>query len=415
MTAPPAEINDVQSQVDEMMCRSASARAALAAIAVEIDRCGESSAGMQIAWDTGIHRLSLPYEYGGVWDGTKTFQMEAFTKAAIDFAAGEGATGQGVQAHMVHLRNFFAKDNRPFADEVYDIVGSAFAGDKEQRLVLTANAVGIGENGGIRIERVSGGAKVNGVTAFNSQSNGEGWIQAIGQIVDHSGTLVSMGTAIFRLDAPGVTPHNDWDNMGQRATGSGTITFNDVFVPDGWHGPFNMLEKFGRELTAVMGLLAGILTQGMGEGALDAEIRFVKDNNRPTWGKAGSPGEDPLLQRRLGDHYTRLAASRAALLGVAHRIETVDEATDFTALETDAIAARMASGEAAMFVASDLFSSTGARSTANKHGLSQYWRNIRTIHTHTPNEDSAYVMIGNSLLTGASPREQMLSIIAASR
>jgi alkylation response protein AidB-like acyl-CoA dehydrogenase len=261
---------------------------------------------------------------------------------------------------------------------------------------------------------VPGGVKINGVTAFNSQSNGEGWIQVMGRILDDSGAPAGMGTAVFGLDAPGVTPHNDWDNMGQRATGSGAITFTDVFAPDGWHGSFNVMEMFGQELTAVMGLLAGILTQGMGEGALDAEIRFVKDNNRPTYGKAASPSEDPLLQRRLGDHYTRLAASRAALLSVAHRIETVDESTDFAALEKDAIAARMASGEAAMFVGSDLFSSTGARSTANKYGLSQYWRNIRTIHTHAPNEDTAYVTIGNSLLTGASPREQILSLFADS-
>jgi hypothetical protein len=119
-TARPREVDDVQSQVDEIVRQSGSARAELAAIAGEIDRSGESAPGMQIAWDAGVHRLSLPMEYGGVWDGTKKFQMEAFTKVAIDFAAGEGATGQGVQAHMVHLRTFFSKDNRRFADEVYD-------------------------------------------------------------------------------------------------------------------------------------------------------------------------------------------------------------------------------------------------------------------------------------------------------
>jgi alkylation response protein AidB-like acyl-CoA dehydrogenase len=193
----------------------------------------------------------------------------------------------------------------------------------------------------------------------------------------------------------------DWSNLGSTPLldGSG-VEAQEVTTPS------------RRNLAALTGLLAGTLTRGMGEGALDAEIRFVKDNNRPTYGKATSPSEDPLLQRRLGDHYTRLAAGRAGLLSVAHRLETADDTTDFTALERDAIAARMASGEAAMFVASDLFSSTGARSTANKHGLSQYWRNIRTIHTHAPNEDTAYVTIGNILLTGASPGEQMQTLFA---
>jgi alkylation response protein AidB-like acyl-CoA dehydrogenase len=411
-TATSDAVSDLQSEVDAIVGQSAAARAHVAALSGEIDRSGVSSPGMQIAWDVGVQRLSLPRQYGGLWDGTRTFELEAFAKIGIDYAAGEGSTGQGVQGTMIHLRNFFSPQHRPFADEVYDTIGTAFAGPTEQRFVASGNAIGITDNAGIRIAKVPGGVHINGATAFNSQSNGDGWIQVIGRILDDNGAPAGLGTAVVALNAPGVTPHNDWDNMGQRATGSGTITFTDVFAPDGWHGPFDIKHVFGQELTALQGLLAGILTQGMGEGALDAEIRFVTDNNRPTWGKAASPSEDPLLQRRLGEHYSRLAASRAALLTVAQRIENADDTTDFVAVERDAIAARMASGEAALFVASDLFSSTGARSTANKHALGQYWRNIRTIHTHAPNEDTAYIMIGNSLLTGTSPSEHLLSLLA---
>lgn len=88
-----------------------------------------------------------------------------------------------------------------------------------------------GRKGPVTARRVVGGVVVNGTNLFKTGSHGAGWAHLHCNLVDDDGsTLPHM--ALISLDNPGIAHRGDWDSMGQRATGSQTLTYTNVFVPD---------------------------------------------------------------------------------------------------------------------------------------------------------------------------------------
>src|SRR5207249_2476417 len=83
--------------------------------------------------------------------------------------------------------------------------------------------------------RVPGGLVVRGTKYFGTGSTGARYAN-VPLLLDGYESVEAGGLyfAIVRMDTPGVVLHHDWDNMGQRATVSQTVTYEDVFVPDGW-------------------------------------------------------------------------------------------------------------------------------------------------------------------------------------
>jgi alkylation response protein AidB-like acyl-CoA dehydrogenase len=125
-------------------------------------------------------------------------------------------------------------------------------------------------------------------------------------------------SALVPLSGPGVVLHDDWDVMGRRGTRSQTITYQDVFVPDGWHyRPSGLTPLF----LACATQLHAALMDGIADGAFRATLAHA---GRPTHRSIlpGYPnaGHDPLMQREVGELATTLAASRALLLGAANQV-----------------------------------------------------------------------------------------------
>jgi alkylation response protein AidB-like acyl-CoA dehydrogenase len=178
------------------------------------------------------------------------------------------------------------------------------------------------------------------------------------------------------------------------------MTFEDVFIPNGWWHKYNLSRGGGIAGVAGFPFIA-IMLLGMGEAAYRAELEFIRNQlDRPIWPIFEGPKDDVFIHRRLGKHKTALAAARALVLQAARDAENADENADRQALQMQAAAARQAATQASLYVSADMFELTGARSTASKYDMDRFWRNSRTLGIHDP-ADVDYAAIGFYEINGS--------------
>ncbi len=242
-----------------------------------------------------------------------------------------------------------------------------------------------------------GGVVLSGTKAFNSNSGGLGMALVMCLL---AGEQPARHHVLVDLQHPQVELHDDWDNMGQRGTRSQTITYHDVFVPDGWHQPAP--AEFSPAFLGFGMLMHAALMQGIGEGALDALVQHTRTMKRGSLPQFTTPAEDPLILRRIGALSSRLAASRALLHSAVDQLEASHDGDDLDALAIDCFRSKVASVEASLAAAAEIHEVTGARSTSNVYRLDRYWRNARTFASHDP-IDAKSVYVGGYELGGQLP------------
>jgi SfnB family sulfur acquisition oxidoreductase len=211
--------------------------------------------------------------------------------------------------------------------------------------------------------------------------------------------------------APGVTIDDDWDVMGQRATVSGTATFEHVPVEPGLVIPYASVFEVPQQLGARTQLVHTAIQVGIAGGALRDARGFVRDKARPFFeatrsGLADTAATDPHTIHRFGRLATQVAAAEALLVAAAAELA---EVTRFPVDAEEAARGSIAVAEAKAFasdtaveVASDLFALAGASAADERHDLSRHWRNARTHASHDP-VDWKYHHVGNYLLNDALP------------
>jgi alkylation response protein AidB-like acyl-CoA dehydrogenase len=200
-------------------------------------------------------------------------------------------------------------------------------------------------------------------------------------------------------DRAGVTVLDDWDGMGQRATGTGTAIFDDVVVsaeetlqfapPDADTEPPALYHSGAFFQLYVTALEVGVLH------ALRADaVAHVHQRSRSfAWAPTPSAPDDPLLQREIGEIAAAAFASEATVLAAADALSLAFEA-DVLGTDKDLSLAHEASLQAAhakvvvdalaQKAASQIFDVGGASVVRQAHLLDRHWRNIRTLASHNP-------------------------------
>ncbi|WP_085044070.1 SfnB family sulfur acquisition oxidoreductase [Ensifer aridi] len=205
---------------------------------------------------------------------------------------------------------------------------------------------------------------------------------------------------------PGLDIIDDWTSFGQRSTGSGTVTFDDVEI-----APFQIVDHDGVfERPTPMGPFAQIIHSavqvGLARGALSETISYVRAHARPFFELSIEHGyEDPHTIHAVGDVSIRVHAADALLARAGRLLDAaIEDATEETvAAASIAVAEVKALGtEAAQLAATKLIELGGARSTLESYGLDRFWRNARTHSLHDPVRWK-YHHIGNYYLNGVLP------------
>ena len=365
---------------------------------IDRDRAGAVPARELAAFDaSGLLSITVPREHGGAGLPASVLAEVGRCIACVD-----PAIAQAPQSHFlfVDVLSVWGSD-----EQRRRLFGDVLAGGRLSN--------GMAERGGQHAQdlatRMCGGAaglRVQGRKYYCTGAITARWIGV--SALDDAGRLV---LAFVERDAEGVKIDEDWNVMGQRATVSGTATFDDVAVDPALVVPYQSAFAVPQQLGARAQLWHAAIQVGIAGGALRDTGGFVTGRARPFFeaaraGWADSASTDPHTIRRYGELATRVRAAEALLASAA---ATLDEVTlhprdgHAAARGSVAVAQAKAFGSAvACEVASDLFALSGASAADERHDLSRHWRNARTHASHDP-ADWKYHHVGNFLLNAVPP------------
>jgi alkylation response protein AidB-like acyl-CoA dehydrogenase len=208
----------------------------------------------------------------------------------------------------------------------------------------------------------------------------------------------------------GVLIHDDWDNMGQRQTDSGTVSFHDVLVhSDELLGPPGAGGSVFASLRpcVTQSILSNIFL-GIAQGAFAEAHDYVLALDRPFPGAATRPSDDPYVLEHFGEMTVQLESAAPLLDAAAEALESAWQRGDnLTREERGECAARVslakaAAGRCALDVTATIFEVMGARATSARYRFDRFWRNARTLTLHDP-LDYKVREVGDWALNGRYP------------
>ena len=189
------------------------------------------------------------------------------------------------------------------------------------------------------------------------------------------------------LNQDGVTIHHDWDAMGQRETGSGSVSFQDVFVPED-----DVIGEPGAALRPPA--LTGLYFQsaftaiyiGIAEAAFEAALDYIRTQTRPwPWAGIERAADDLYIQHHLGVLRARIDGAKLLLDAASAALEAAAEGRGPRAEASVTTGkAKFLATEAALQMTNTLFQICGARSTYTKFGFDRFWRDARTLTLTDP-------------------------------
>lgn len=192
-------------------------------------------------------------------------------------------------------------------------------------------------------------------------------------------------------DREGVVYNHDWNNMGQRRTASGSLTFENVLVsPEEILGPPPATRRvFASLLSVIAQLKKAYVCLGIAEGAFEAATAYTTTRSQ-AWVKGEQASRSPYTLRHYGELWTKLQAANALLDRTAHQVQDAwNKGEQLTPAERGEAALAVAATtvfviQVGLEVTTRIFDGMSARATATKYGFDRYWRDLRTYSLHDP-------------------------------
>jgi alkylation response protein AidB-like acyl-CoA dehydrogenase len=215
----------------------------------------------------------------------------------------------------------------------------------------------------------------------------------------------------------GITVVQDWDNIGQRQTDSGSVNFEKVRVDESEiltsPGPLTTPRSCLRPLIAQL-VLTHIYV-GIAEGAFEQARHYTLFEARP-WHASGvaETAEDPYVLAHYGDFWTGLEAARVLAERAADQLDAAWQHGEALSdkqrgeLAVSMAVAKVTASRVGLDLCSRMFEVTGARSTHASLRLDRHWRNLRTHTLHDP-LDYKVRELGQWALTGKPPKPSFYS------
>lgn len=341
---------------------------------------------------SGLWAITVPKEYGGA-------AVSAVTLAEVIaiIAAADGSLGQIPQNHLYIVEGVRLGANEKQKQVLFqrvldgDRFGNAFTEIGTRRNVDFTT----------RIERSGDGYVLNGQKFYSTGALFAHVIVAIANDAEKRSNFVFLERA-----TAGLNLIDDWNGFGQRTTGSGTSTFDDIPVSEFQVVPHQIVFDRPTPMGPVAQIIHAAIDLGIARAALADTIAFTKAHARPyleTDYQHGS--DDPHVIAAVGDLALRVHSADALTerAGRYTDIAIADPNEATVAAASIAVAeARAITTEVSLHVSSRLFELTGARSTSDQYGFDRHWRNARTHTLHDPVRYK-YVNVGNYYLSDTLP------------
>ncbi len=233
--------------------------------------------------------------------------------------------------------------------------------------------------------RAEGGWVINGMKIFGTMGPAATHFNVAVTYIDDDGAE-RYGFAQVPASAPGVFVNDDWDALGMRASGSGSIVFRDVRIPAGAMGkgfPAGVITAELLENFLVSGPMHSASTLGIAESAMGEVQQIAAGKKIASHGRP--PGERPVLQVFAAEMMITLSAMRGSLDRAARTIDeyyarnptsrgSLDEA-QVALVETQCAKAFM--NDAGVRLVDQALTISGGAGFMAKHPLSRMYRDVR--------------------------------------
>jgi SfnB family sulfur acquisition oxidoreductase len=342
--------------------------------------------------DAGLLAITVPKAFGGA-------EVRAGTLAEVIaiIAAADGSIGQIPQNHFFMLEGLRLEGTEEQKRFFYARV---LAGERIGN-ALSEIGTKTSHDHTTKLTRDGAGYRVNGRKFYSTGVLFAHWIAVVGGDENNVATL-----AFVPRDAPGIAITDDWNGFGQRVTGSGTTTFENVEAHPIGIVPFAALFQRPTPMGSHAQIMHAAIEAGIARGALADAIAYVRTRSRP-WKDAGieHAWDDPYTISQVGEMHIRVSASDALLARAGKFVDAAvaDPTVETVAAASIAVAESKAlSTEAALFVSNKVIELAGARATQREFGLDRHWRNARTHSVHDPVRWK-YRAVGDYWLNGINP------------
>lgn len=262
----------------------------------------------------------------------------------------------------------------------------------DERVVLVSTGAGdfLESNG--RVARVPGGYRVTAIKPFASGS-------PVGSIIVTSAAYddPEQGARVLHfpvpMDAPGVRLERDWNSMGMRGTGSHTIHFEDVFVPDaaialdrpraGWPPVWSVV------LTVAAPLYVAPYV-GVADAAVERAVNFARPRSK-----------DPMMQLLVGELENERASLGLAFRALVENARNYDFAPEL-ARANQALVYKTLVAKHALAVAEKAMEIVGGRAYLVAQGMERLLRDVHGAPFHPLPEKRQQLLTGR-LALGLEP------------
>lgn len=328
-----------------------------------------------------LFSAGVPTELGG--GGASHAELCAMVRELAHFCPST-ALALSMHTHLVAAAVWRHKHGQPAAPLLQKVA----AGE----LVLVSTGAGDWVDSHGTVERVDGGYRVSAKKRFASGGPG-GDIALTSAPFDDpdEGPLVLHFPV--PLSAEGVTIGDDWDTLGMRATGSNTIHFDRVFVPEEaialkrprgeWHGSWSVVCT-----VAVPIYMAAYV--GLTERA--AELAREGGQKRQ---------DDPHLPYLLGELENALAIAQMAQRELVAGARNYDFAPELERANAALIRKTVAT-EACKTVVAKAVEASGGAAFFKKSELERLWRDVQAAHFH-PLPEKRQLVFSGRIAMGLSP------------
>jgi alkylation response protein AidB-like acyl-CoA dehydrogenase len=374
MQQPQAQIQNPPPQTPLQLAASIAARLAQSAVARD-RRGGTPKAERDLLRQSGLLGLSIPKEHGGLGGSWAETLMAVRILARADSSV----------AHLFAFHHLMLATVRLF-------------GTKQQWSSLYQQTVA---------SAWFWGNALNPLDARTISVPHDGWRDFTGRKSFCSGALDSdmliasarqegqdkLVIAALPTSREGITLFDDWDNIGQRQTDSGSAEFKQVRVEESEilsnPGPLGNVFATLRPLLG-QAILSNIYL-GIAEGAFEAARQYtLTESRRWMLSSADGPSNDPYVLERYGEFWLGLESARLlndrALVSLddAWRCDELLSESERGATAIAVATGKVCAAKIGLELTSRMFDVMGARSTQGALGLDRYWRNLRTHSLHDP-------------------------------
>lgn len=335
-----------------------------------------------IQWlkQAGFGAVRVPVAFGG--DGVSQKQL---FQLLIELAQADSNVVQALRGHFAFVEDRL-NAQKTAAQTLWferfvrgEIVGNAWTEIGQVEIGDVATRVTAAQDGKLRI---------NGQKYYSTGTIFADWIDlfALDETTDQH-VIAAVST-----QAQGIDIVDDWDGFGQKTTGSGTLTLNNVEIERDHILVFENRFKYQTAFYQVVHLAT---LAGIAQSAVQTFKQEVRQRTRIySHGNASLVREDAQILQIIGKASAHAYAAQSIALSTAEALDAAylqhfqnDEQAELDAnqrAELVSAQGQVVIAELVLNLSSELFNALGASASSTDKQLDRFWRNARVVASHNP-------------------------------